>query len=173
MENYKKLRKDIEGNTNEWKDTLCSWLNTVYTQYGWNNIFNMTILPKAIFSAVPTRILMTCSHRTGANNPNFLMETQKIQNSQNSLKKSSQSLKYHDPWFQTILQSYTNQSNMILAQKQTHRSMEENSPEMNPHLNGQFIYNIEGKNIQWGNTASSINSVEKNWTAICKRIRLD
>ena len=62
---------------------------------------------------------------------------------------------------------------MILAQKQTHRSMEENSPEMNPHLNGQFIYNIEGKNIQWGNTASSINSVEKNWTAICKRIRLN
>ena len=39
---------------------------------------------------------------------------------------------------------------MILAQKQTHRSMEDNSPEMNPHLYGQVIYNIEGKNIQWG-----------------------
>ena len=26
LENYKKLRKYIEGNTNEWKDRLCSWL---------------------------------------------------------------------------------------------------------------------------------------------------
>ena len=38
-----------------------------------------------------------------------------------------------------MLQSYTNQSCMILAQKQTHRSMEENSPEMNPHLNGSHF----------------------------------
>ena len=36
---------------------------------------------------------------------------------------------------------------MVLAQKQTHRSMEQNR-EMNPHLYGQLIYEKEGKNIQ-------------------------
>ena len=57
------------------------------------------------------------------------MGTQKTPNSQNNLEKEVQSWKYHDPWFQTILQN--NQNCMILAQKQTHRSMEENREHRN------------------------------------------
>ena len=47
------------------------------------------------------------------------METQKTSDSQNNLKKEEQNRKYHTPLFQTILQSYTNQNSMLLAQKQT------------------------------------------------------
>ena len=35
------------------------------------------------------------------------------------------------------------------------------SPEMNPHLNGQLIYNKGGKGIQWRKTASLVNVVGK------------
>ena len=52
------------------------------------------------------------------------METQKILNSQNSFEKE-QSWRNHAPCLQTILQSYSNQNSMVLAQKQTHRSMEQ------------------------------------------------
>ena len=52
MENYKTVMKETEDNTNGWKDILCSWVERI-------NIVKMTILPKAIFSAIPTRILMT------------------------------------------------------------------------------------------------------------------
>ena len=49
---------------------------------------------------------------------------------------------------QTILQSYNNQNNMILAQKQTHRSMGENEDFINKLMNcGQLISDKENKNI--------------------------
>ena len=54
------------------------------------------------------------------------METEKTPYSQNNLEKEEQSWKYHTHWFQIILQSYSNQNSMVLAQKQAHRSMELN-----------------------------------------------
>ena len=42
MENYKTLMKEIEDDTNRWKDILYSWIGRI-------NIVNMTILPKAIY----------------------------------------------------------------------------------------------------------------------------
>ena len=46
------------------------------------------------------------------------------------------------------------------------------SPEMNPHLHGQLIYNKRGKNIQWRKDSFSNNRWE-NWTTTWKRIKLD
>ena len=50
-----------------------------------------------------------------------------------------------------MLQGYNNQRSMALAQKQTHRSMEQDStPEINPCAYCQLIDCKGGKNIQWG-----------------------
>ena len=46
------------------------------------------------------------------------METQKTPNSQNNLKKEKRSWTNQAPGLQTILQSYSNQDSMVLAQKQ-------------------------------------------------------
>ena len=46
------------------------------------------------------------------------MESQKTPNSQSNPEKNEQS------WFQAILQSYSNQNSMVLAERQLHRSME-------------------------------------------------
>ena len=40
-ENYKILMKEIEDDTNRWKDILCPWVGRI-------NIVKMSILPKAI-----------------------------------------------------------------------------------------------------------------------------
>ena len=45
---------------------------------------------------------------------------------------------------------------MVLAQKQTHWSMDRmESPELNPHNYGQLIYDKVGNNIQWGESLFS------------------
>ena len=45
-------------------------------------------------------------------------------NSQNNLEKEVQSWRNQAPSPQTLLQSYSDQNSMALAQKQTHRSVE-------------------------------------------------
>ena len=52
------------------------------------------------------------------------METQKTPKSQNNLEKEKLSWRNQAPGLQTILQSYSNQDSMVLAQKQKYRSME-------------------------------------------------
>ena len=54
------------------------------------------------------------------------METQKIPNCKCNLEKKEQSWRCHPLRLQTILQRYSNKNSMVLALKQTHRSMEQN-----------------------------------------------
>ena len=62
------------------------------------------------------------------------MEPQKTLNSQINLKKK-QRREYHALTFQIILQSYNNQNSMVLAPKQTHRSIEQSiEPRNKPSL---------------------------------------
>ena len=53
------------------------------------------------------------------------METQKTPNSQSNLEKEKWSWRNQAPGLQAILQSYSNQDSMVLAQKQKYRSMEQ------------------------------------------------
>ena len=50
-------------------------------------------------------------------NPKISMESQKSMNSQNTLNKDEQSWRHQHFWFHTILQSYGNQNQMVLAKK--------------------------------------------------------
>ena len=64
-------------------------------------------------------------HRTRIKNFTIYMETPKTPNSQSNLEKEKQSWRKQAPGLQTILQSYSNQDSMVLAQKQNYRQMEQ------------------------------------------------
>ena len=47
------------------------------------------------------------------------------------------------------------------------------SPEMNSQTHGQLIYDKGGKNIQWRKGGLFSKWCWENWTAMCKRIKLE
>ena len=59
------------------------------------------------------------------------MEPQKTLNCQSTLDEKEQSWRYHRPRLQTIYYKATVKNSMVLAQKQTHRSMEQNTEPRN------------------------------------------
>ena len=78
------------------------------------------------------------------------VEQQKTKNCQRSSEENEQSRRHKSLRLQTILQSYSNQNSMLLAQKQTHGSMEQNrEPEINLHTYGQLVFDKGGKTVQW------------------------
>ena len=64
--------------------------------------------------------------RVGTNHPKICMESEKTLNGQGNFKKENHSWGHHNARFQVVLQSCGHQDSVVLAQKQTHRSMEEN-----------------------------------------------
>ena len=76
-------------------------------------------------------------HRTRTKNFTICMETQKSLNSQSCLEKEKQNWTNQAPGLQTILESYSNQDSMVLAQKQKYRSMEQ---DRNPRVKPTHIW---------------------------------
>ena len=62
------------------------------------------------------------------------MEIQKTSNSQSNLEKEEWNWRNQPAWLQALLQSYSHQHSMVLAQRQKYRSMEQNRKPRGPTL---------------------------------------
>ena len=135
----------------------------------------MTILPKAIqIQGNPYQITNGIFHRTRTKNFTMHTETQKILNIQSSLEKEEWSWRNQPSWLQTILQSYTHQDSMVLAEKQKYRPMEQDrKPRDKPmHLWAPYLW--QRRQDYTMKKDSVFNKwYWKNKTATCKIMKWD
>ena len=102
----------------------------------------MTILPNAIyrFNVIPIKLPMAVFTELEQKISQFIWKHKGPMNSQSSLEKEEWSWRHQPSWLQIILQSYTYQDSMVLAQKQKYRpKQQDRKPRNKPtHLSVQF-----------------------------------
>ena len=122
--NYETLIKETEEDSKKWKDTSCSWIGRI-------NIVEMAILPKATYRSnmIPI-ITRNIFHRTKTKNPKMYVERYKTQNCQSNpqggKKKKAGGITLPD-----FRKRYKNEDSVVLVQKQTYGSMEQNRKPIN------------------------------------------
>ena len=135
----------------------------------------MTILPNTIcrFNEISIQATNGIFHRARTNNFTVCMEIQKAPNSQSSLEKEEWSRRNQPSWLQIILQNYSPQDSMVLAQKQKYRPMEQEEQDRKPINKLMYVWvSYFWQEYTMGQRQASSMSWE-HWTATCKQMKLE
>ena len=118
--------------------------NTVFFWFGRINIVKMTIIFKAIYRchAVSTKLPMAFSTGLEQIILKLVWKHKRPWMAKIIWGKKKRAGEI-TPWLQTVTQSYSNQDSMVLAQKQPHRSMEQ---DRKPRNKSTHLWSI---NLQW------------------------